>query len=204
MLAYNQARLTLQDKKPIRIHHVRLMKSLLPLQMLFACFGCAIVFGFLAGDPKNDQIYGSLHYLSYFAAVTVLIVHTELVTSPLEAQVQGMRQEGEVSANVEQAIAILSRTRQEFRYNATIQTTINVLMGAVPVLLRKASYQLPLAWFFIGIGVMDVVRHVGKAGVSSGSKSASQESRIKSKDGNVHDATLSVGGHQTQTYTSTA
>ena len=193
MLAYHQARLTVQDKRPIREHHVRYMRLLMPLQMVIGVLGCFIVFGFLGGNPRNDQIYGSIHYMCCVVAVGILILHCELIINPLAAQVRTMREEGNVHSNVEHAMAFLEKTRREFRYNAIIQSIINFSFGAVPVLLRKVPYQLPLAWFFISLGIIDIIQHVGKAARAGGSKSksSSRESKVKSTERGA-DATTSL------------
>ena len=162
--------MTLSDDNPIHEKYVRLVRNLLPLQVAFSILASVSPLGFLARNPKDDQIYGSLHYVFCMASILILILQTELVTIPLKRQVQNLRKTGRVDPNIEQAIQILTRTTWELRVNALIQTTINVLMGSVPVLLRKASYQIPLAWFFIAIGSIDVY---SKVGATAGKKATS-------------------------------
>jgi hypothetical protein len=175
-IAAQQVRLSLGDAHPIKESSVKIMRYLMPIYFVVAGLACFIVFGFLAGDPQNDQVYGSLHYLSCFVAIALVAFNVEFHTVPLIKQVEQLKVADAENPGIDSALTLLRRTVWENRVNATIQSTINLLMGAVPLLLRKVSYQMPLAWFFIALGCIDNFRHLGVP-TNASSKSGSRRSK---------------------------
>jgi hypothetical protein len=182
-IAANQVRMTVADTHPIRESSVRTIRYLMPLYVFLSFFGCFIVFGFLGGNPKNDQLFGSLHYLSYVIAVLVLTLYGELLMVPLIKQVQQLRRNDSNNVGIDRALKVLRRTQLERKMNGYVNTIVNLLMGTVPFLLRKASYQIPCAWIILSFGVYDIFRHMGGSGGASKGASGTRSSAKISKTG---------------------
>jgi hypothetical protein len=168
-VAIQQAHMTVHDKKPIKQSQAVFMAHLMRISGIANVASCFIVFGFLGKDPYNDQIWGSLHYLCLVVGFTILIVYSETVLRPLTAQVAEMQRlaaannVGGVDLAAIRNIAMsLENTVWELRINAICSTVMNLLMGCVPILLRKASYQMPIGWFLVAFGTLDSLKNLGK------------------------------------------
>ena len=167
-LAQNQARMTTGESQPITARNIRLVKIAAFLSLVVPVVGNCVVVGLLSGPPSNDQLYGSLHYLLVSAAPIEMIVLSELVMAPLRAHIRSLlegRSESSKSAFLS-TLRLFDEDIFQFRSNTIFNLIINILMGAVPVLLRKASYQMPCAWSFIALGTLASSQHVIPSGQS--------------------------------------
>lgn len=194
-----QAYLTTRDEVPINKSRARCLQILLPLSTTFNIIACCSSFGFLIGDSHLDQLWGSLHYLCFVVGMFVNIVHSHTITRPLHAQLaaslefvkQGVHGSGPTDKTIQKAMALMERLDRQYKTNASFIWIVNLLMGSVPFLLRKASYQMPIAWTFIEIGIMDVltttrVTHdVDVSSSNTGSRNANPAEGGTSKESTV-------------------
>jgi hypothetical protein len=142
----------------------------MPLSCGFTVLGCWFAFGFLGNNPALDQVWGSLHYLLFVVGVNMMIYSSEVIVRPLMAQVVSILGPGHLPSSsrihetgVRKVIQALEHNLRQLKVNAAINTLLNLMMGCVPILLRKASYQMPFAWFCIACGAIDMLWLLGRA-----------------------------------------
>jgi hypothetical protein len=98
-----------------------------------------------------------------FVQFGLLLVNEKAVV-PIIKQLQDALQTFErANPDLEKILKLFQRTSLQNRMVTFGTTFVNILFCAVPVLLRKASYELPIAWIFVVYAAFDVVNQTGRA-----------------------------------------
>ena len=172
----------------------RLLRIAIVVALIAPITSSFVLIGALVGPPSNDQLIGSLHYLLVSIAPVEMITISELVISPLREQVRALlkMREGLDNSGHLTALRVFDHSLFQMRFNAAASLITNIMMGSVPVLLRKASYQMPIAWGLIGIGLFGAFRDLGSQSNTSSKKNSSKNSSGKVVE--VGTTTVRSGG----------
>lgn len=162
-IAYQQAKFTALEDKPLNATTIQGSVYLMPIYFFAVLVASFIPLGFLAGNPLNDQIYGSIHYAACVLFVIIVMVNTELAFRPLLKQIEDASRNRPGDEDLKHARMLLSQSIFQSRTTGFLNTILNLLMASVPLLLRKVSYQMPITWIFIAFALFETFKHIGAA-----------------------------------------